>query len=343
MTTRRLLVFALPIFCIIGIAAAAQEPVFRVLETHVVGGNGGWDYVVLDTVGHRLFVGHEDRISVIDENTGKLLGEVTGLHRAHGTALAYPAGRGFATSGEDSTVTMFDLKTLKVLGRMKAADDDDGVFFDPASKRVYTMNGDAHSSTVIDPFAGKVAGNIPLGGKPEYGVSAGNGMIYANIADKSEVAEVDTKQMKVVRRWSLAPCEQPAGLAIDKVHHRLFSGCRNKLMAVSDIAGGKVLQTLPIGAGTDANAYDPATGYAFASNRDGTLTVAHEDAPGHFNVVQTVSTMPGAGTMALDAKTHKIYLVSAQMGPVPATATPDNPRRRAPVLPNTFTLLVVGK
>ena len=209
MIMRRLFAFAFSFTCITASGAAAQSPGYRVLEKHVIGGNGGWDYTVLDTIGHRIFVGHEDRISVIDENTGKLVGEVTGLHRAHGTALAYPAGRGFATSGEDSMVTMFDLKTLKVLGRMKAADDDDAIFYDAPSNRVYTMNGDANSSTVIDPVAGKVIGNIPLGGKPEYGVSAGDGHVYANLTDTAEVVEIDAKAATVARRWPTAPCRNP--------------------------------------------------------------------------------------------------------------------------------------
>jgi DNA-binding beta-propeller fold protein YncE len=204
------------------------------------------------------------------------------------------------------------------------------------------MNGDANTSTVIDPVAGKVVGTIDLGGKPEFGVSAQNGMLYINLEDKAAVAEVDARAMRVVRQWSLAPCASPTGLAIDQQHHRLFSGCRNKVMAISDAHAGRLLVTVPIGAGVDANAYDPATGFAFSSNGEGTVTVVHEDGPASFRVVETVPTMAGARTIVLDRGSHLLYLVSAQFGPVPDSATPDNPRRRPPLVPDTFTLLVLG-
>ncbi len=326
-----------------GLAAAGPAPGYHILKTLVVGGPGGWDYVALDSVHHRLFVARQTRVMVIDPDSGTVLGEIPDLSGAHGTAFAYDLGRGFATSGRDSTVTMFDLNTYQVLGKLKADDDADAVLYDPATKRIYTMNGDANSSTVIDPAAGKVVGTIPLGGKPEFGVSAGNGMLYANLEDQAVVAEIDAKAMTVVRRWSIAPCESPTGLAIDREHHRLFSGCRNKLMAISDAQAGRLLTTLPIGGGVDGNAYDPGTGYAFSSNGEGTLTVVHEDKPDQFSVAETVPTMPGARTMGLDPITHRLYLVSAKFGPAPDSATPDNPRRRPPVLPNSFAVLVVGR
>ena len=320
-------------------AVVAQQ--YHVAQRYQLGGDGGWDYVILDTVGNRLFVGRQNRVMVIDEASGKLLGEVPGLSGAHGTAIDYATGHGFATSGRDSSVVMFDLKTLKVLGRTIAAEDADAIAYDAASKRVYTFNGDANSSSVIDPTTGQRIATIPLGGKPEYGVSAGDGKLYANIEDKAEVVEIDAAAQKVTRRWSLAPCESPTGLAIDRAHHRLFSGCRNKHLAISDIDKGKLITTLPIGSGVDANAFDPGTQNAFASNGDGTLTVVHEDSPDRFRVVQTVTTMAGARTMALDPRSHRLYLVSAQFGPAPTESTAANPRRRPPMVPGSFTLLVL--
>jgi DNA-binding beta-propeller fold protein YncE len=306
-----------------------------------VGGDGGWDYIAVDTVGNRLFVTRTDRLMILDEESGKVLGEIPGLDRGHGTALAYGAGHGFVTSGEDSTVTMFDLTTLAPLKKTVAAVDDDAVLYDPASQRVFTFNGDAGSATAIDPTTGDRIGSIDLGGKPEFGVTDGAGKLYVNIEDKSEVVELDPTAMRVVRRWSIAPCEEPSGLAIDVAHARLFSVCGNAKLAVSDAAAGKLVTTLPIGSGVDAAGYDPGTGMVFASNGEGTLTVIHEDAPDRYHVVRTVRTMPGARTMGLDPRTHRVYTVSARFGPAPAQATPTNPRRRPPVLPGTFTLLVL--
>jgi YVTN family beta-propeller protein len=329
---------------LLGVLAAADRGAgYHVLKSFVVGGTDGWDYVALDSMHHRLFIARQTRISVLDPASGKLLGEVTGLNGAHGTAFAYDLNRGFATSGRDSTVTMFNLETYEVLGRLKADEDADAVLYDPATKRIYTMNGDANTSTVIDPAAGKVVGTIHLGGKPEFAVSAGDGMLYANLEDKASIAEIDAKAMKVVREWPMAPCASPTGLAIDRQHHRLFSGCRNRVMAISDAHAGRLLATLPIGAGVDGNAYDPGTGLAFSSNGEGTLTVVHEETPGKFSVAETVPTMTGARTMALDPTTHMLYLVGAMFGPLPDSASSGTGRRRPPVLPNSFTLLVVGR
>ncbi|HKW10470.1 MAG TPA: hypothetical protein VJO33_08820 [Gemmatimonadaceae bacterium] len=325
------------------VAASQATATYHVTQRYTLGGDGGWDYVILDTTGNRLFIGRQNRVMVVDEASGKLLGEITGLSAAHGTALDNATGHGFATSGRDSSVVMFDLKTLNVLGRTTAADDADAITYDPVSKLVFTFNGDANSSSVIDPKTGKRVGTIALGGKPEYGVPDGRGKLYANIEDKAEVVEIDAASQKVTRRWSLAPCESPTGLAIDRAHRRLFSGCRNKHLAISDADKGKLITTLPIGAGVDANAFDPGTQDAFASNADGTLTVVHEDAPDRFHVVQTVTTMPGARTMALDPRSHRLYLVSAQFGPTPTESTAANPRRRPPVVPGSFTLLVLEK
>jgi len=318
---------------VLTIAAPAAAQTYRVTHTYKLGGEGGWDYLALDTGGHRLFIARQDRVMVIDPATGKLLGEIPGLNRAHGIAFAYAEGHGFATSGADSTVTMFDLKTLKVLKRTKAAIDDDAVLFDPATGHIFTMNGDANSSSVIDAKSGDLIGTIPLGGGPEFGVSAGDGKLYINIEDKSEVVEVDAAAMKVTRRWSIKPCESPSGLAIDREHHRLFSGCRSKVMGVSDTQAGKLITTVPIGQGVDACRFDEGTGLAFASNGDGTLTVIHEDSPDKYTLVGNVNTMRGARTMEIDLTSHRVFTVSAEFGPLPAG------QRRPPVLPGSFSLL----
>ncbi len=275
---------------------------------------------------------------VIDEDTGKLLGEVTGIKGAHGTAIAASAGRGFATSGNDQSVVMFDLKTFNTLARIPAAEDADAVIYDPASNRVFTFNGDAHSSTVIDPVAGTRIQNLDLGGKPEYGASAGDGKVYANLTDTNEVVEIDAKNLSVTRRWPTTGCKNPVAMAIDTQHHRVFSGCRSGVMAVSDYQSGKVVATAPIGTGVDGAGYDAASGDAFASAADGTLTIIHQDTPDTYRVVQTLQTVAGSRNMGLDPSNHKVFLVSAKFGPAPAGG-----RGRGPVLPDTFSLLVVQR
>jgi DNA-binding beta-propeller fold protein YncE len=310
---------------------------YRVTQTYTLGGDGSWDYVVPDPPNHRVFVARQNRVMVIDEDSGKLLGEVTGIQGAHGTAIAANSGHGFATSGDDRSVVMFDLRTFKTLGRIPAAEDADAIVYDSASNRILTFNGDAHSSTVIDPEAGSLITNIALGGKPEYGASAGDGKVYANLTDTSEVVEIDAKKAVVARRWSTAPCKQPVSMAIDTVHHRLFSGCRSGVMAVSDYRAGKVMATVPIGAGVDGAGYDADAGNAFASNADGTLTVIHQDTPDLYHVIENVPTPQGSRNMGLDPTNHRVFVVSAKFGPVPPGA------RRAPVLPGSFTLMIIEK
>src|SRR5437764_10792546 len=267
---------------------------YRVTHTYTLGGDGSWDYIVPDPPNHRLFIARQNRVMVVDEDSGKLLGEVTGIQGAHGTALAEATGHGFATSGNDQSVVMFDLNTFAVLGRIPAAEDADAILFDAASNRVFTLNGDAHSSTVIDPAAGTLVTNIALGGKPEYGASAGDGKVYANLTDTSEVVEIDAKALTVTRRWPTAPCRNPVSMAIDTAHHRLVSGCRSGVMAVSDYQSGKIVATVPIGQGVDGAAYHPASRDAVASNADGTLTVIHQDTPDTYHVVETVQTQQGS-------------------------------------------------
>ena len=317
---------------------AQSSSSYRITHTYTLGGDGGWDYIVPDPPNHRLFIGRQNRVMVVDEDNGTLLGEVTGIQGAHGTALADATGHGFATSGNDQSVVMFDLKTFKVLGRIPAAEDADAIIYDSASNRVFTFNGDAHSSTVIDPRAGTLVTNLPLGGKPENGVSAGDGKVYANITDTSEVVEIDAKTATVARRWSTAPCKQPVSMAIDTAHHRLFSGCRSGVMAISDYQAGKVVATVPIGMGVDGAGFDAASGNAFASNADGTLTVIHQDTPDKYHVVENVQTPPGSRNMGLDPTNHRVFVVSGKFGPAPTTG-----RGRGPVLPGSFALMVIER
>src|SRR2546421_12545075 len=296
-------------------ALAQSSSSYRITHTYVLGGDGGWDYIVPDPPNHRLFIGRQNRVMVVDENDGALLGEVTGIQGAHGTAIADATGHGFATSGNDQSVVMFDLKTFKTLGRIPAAEDADAIIYDAVSNRVFTFNGDAHSSTVIDPRAGTLITNIPLGGKPEYGASAGDGKVYANLTDTSEVVEIDAKTAAVSRRWSTDPCGQPVAMAIDTAHHRLFSGCRSGVMAVSDYQAGKVVATVPIGAGVDGAGFDAASGDAFASNADGTLTVIHQDDPDKYHVVENLHTPKGSRNMGIDPTNHRLFVASAKFGP----------------------------
>jgi hypothetical protein len=315
---------------------AQVSPTYKITHTYMLGGDGGWDYVVPDPPSHRLFIARQTRVMVVDEDTGKLVGEVTGIKGAHGTAIAPATGHGFATSGNDQSVVMFDLKSLQVLGRIPAAEDADAIIFDRVSNRVLSLNGDA--STVIDPVTGKLITNIPLGGKPEYGASAGDGKVYANLTDTSEVVEIDGKSATVTRRWATETCKQPVSMAIDTAHHRLFSGCRSGVMAISDYQAGKVVTMVPIGTGADGAGYDAASGDVFSSNANGTLTVIHQDTPDQYHVLQNVQTPQGSRNMGLDATTHRVFVVAAEFGPVPAGG-----RGRGPVQPGTFKLLVIER
>src|SRR5690349_23048585 len=319
---------------------SAVPTAYHVTRDIKLGGDGRWDYVTLDSVGHRLFIARQTRVMVVDPSTGKLLGEIPGVNGAHGTALAYAAGHGFATSGRDGSVVMFDLHSLRVLTRITAADDADAILYDPVSKRVFSFNGDAKSSTAIDAKSGKVVGSIALGGKPEFGVSSGTGRLYVNIEDKGEIAELDPVALRVVRRWPLDGCEEPTGLAMDRAHGLLFSVCHSRVMTISDARAGRAIATVPIGSGVDGAAFDPGTGLAFASNGDGTITVVHEDSPTTFHVAGTAITRRGARTMTLDPWTHRLYTVTADFGETP-TPTESDPHPRPALVPGTFSLLVL--
>ena len=332
--------FALTCLLAAPLLAQSADP-FRITQTYTLGGAGFWDYIVPDDATHRLFIGRQDRVMVVDQDSGKLLGEITDIHGAHGTALVPDAGRGFATSGNDASIVMFDLATFKELGRIPAAEDADAIIYDGASGHVFSFNGDANSASVVDPRAGSLIENIALGGKPEYGASGGDGKVYANLVDKNEVVEIDSRSNRVTRRWSTAPCGQPVAMAIDTAHHRLFSGCRSGVLAVSDYQAGKVVATEPIGMGVDGTGFDPATGDVFTANGEGTLTVIHQDSPDQYRVVQTLETAPAARNMGLDTARHRIFVATAKFGPAPEGAPAG--RRRGPVLPGTFALLVIKR
>lgn len=330
--------FKFSILALIVAAPLAGQGSYQITQRYPLGGAGGWDYLVPDPSTHRLYIGRSNRVMVVDETNGTLIGEVTGINGAHGTAVVDKIGRGFATSGQDSSIVMFDLATFKPLGKIHAAEDADAIIYDPASNRVFSFNGDAHSSTVVDPDTGKLVTNIPLGGKPEYGASAGDGKVYVNLTDEAEVVEIDAKTLTVTRRWPTTGCRNPVAMAIDTEHHRLFSGCRSGVMAVSDYRAGKVVATAPIGAGVDGAGYDPATGNAFASAVDGTLTVIHQDTPDSYRVVQTLETMKGSRNMGLDPSMHAIFLSGANFEPqAPGT------RGRPKIVAGSYVLLKVER
>lgn len=322
-------------------AAAAQG--LHVVKTYKLGGEGGWDYLKFDPESRHLFTSRATHVIVIDADSGKPVGDIPDTPGVHGVALAPELGRGFTSNGREGSVTIFDLKTLKAISKVQnIGENPDAIIFDPATKRVFTFNGKSQDSTAIDAGTGNIVGKIKLEGKPEFAVSDGQGELFVNLEDKSELLALDPKGLTVKSRWPLAPCESPSGLALDKKNHRLFAGCDNKMMAVVNADNGKVITTLPIGDGVDADEFDPETTLAFASCGEGVLTVVKEDSPDKFSVVQNVTTKRGARTMALDPKSHQVFLVTADFGPPPAP-TPQHPHPRGAILPDTFVVLVVGK
>ncbi len=324
-------------------AAAAQAPGpsgYHLLKKIKLGGEGFWDYLAFDSPTRRLFISRGTKVVVLDVDTEKVVGEIPDTPGVHGIALA--PGNGFTSNGQAGTVSIFDPKTLQVVGHAQGGTNPDAIVYDPATKRVFTMNGRSGDITAIDAVTGSVVGTTPVGGKLEFAVADGAGHLYVNVETNSEVVQFDSKNLVVLAHWSLAPCTNPTGLAIDVKNHRLFAGCANKMMAVMDSDSGKVIATPPIGAGVDSNQFDPGTGFAFASNGSGTLTVVHEDSPDKFSVVEDVPTQTGARTMALDPKTHEIYLVTAEFTPPPAP-TADNPHPRGGMVPDSFVVLVFGR
>lgn len=296
---------------------------------------------------------------VVDLATGKVAGDIADTAGVHGIAVAPEFGRGFTSNGRTNDCTIFDLKTLAVIGQVKTGTNPDAILYDPATKRVFTFNGNSKDATAIDAAKGEVVGTIALGGRPEFADADGKGMVYANIEDTSEVVEIDAAKLAVTKRFALKPGEEPSGIAVDGEHHLVFSVCRNNMMTVLDVASGTVIATPAIGAGVDGAGYDAGTGLAFSSNGgDGTLTVVKQSAPGKFEVAETVTTQRGARTMALDPKTHLVYLPAAEYGAPTAAAAPAaapagaapaaapgarGGRGRPAMVPDSFCVLVVGK
>jgi len=331
----------------LGVAAVALVPVARtapqgsgyhIVRKIPVTADDGWDYINIDSATQRLFISRGSHVQVLDLKTGQLAGDIPATDGVHGIALAPEFGRGFTSNGRAATVTIFDLKTLATIGVAKTDPGPDAILYDPASKRVFTMNGRSGTTTAIDAATGNVAGTLPLGGRIEFAVADGAGHVYANLEDKSELVEFDSQKLVLMNTWPVAPCEGPSGLAIDREHSRLFLGCGNKLMTIVDGQSGKVITTVPIGSGVDANRFDPGTQLAFSSNGEGTLTVVHEDTPDTFTVVGNVPTLPRARTMEVDLTNHHVYEVTADFGPAPAP-TADMPRPRPPMLPGTFVVI----
>ena len=320
-------------------AAPAASPSYHLIQKITLGGEGGWDYLIADADARRLYISRGTHVMVVNTDTYKLVGDIPNTNGVHGIAFAPKLGRGFTSNGRDGTVTIFDLKTLKTIGTAPTGSNPDAIVYDPVAQRVFTFNGGSNNATAIDAQTGKVAGTIPLDGRPEFAVVDGKGMVYDNIEDKSEVAAINTRTLKVEHTWSIAPGDGPSGIALDPKSRRVFSVCGNQTMTALDADTGRVVATPAIGNGPDAAAFDPGTRLAFSSNgQDGTLTVVREAAPNSYRVVQTVPTQAGARTMALDTKTHRVFLVTATPGP----STPGAPPWRRSYVPGTFTLLVVG-
>jgi DNA-binding beta-propeller fold protein YncE len=324
----------------ISIAACAQQ--YKIANRIPFPGDSGWDYLFADSAARELYVTHGSQVEVINLDSQKPIAKIAGMIRVHGVAVADDLSRGFISDGGSNVVVVFSTKSHAELQRVKAGMNPDGIVYDAPSKRVFAFNGGSQDATVIDASTGTVAGTIALGGRPEFPVSDGKGNVYANIEDKSEIVKIDPKSMQVVKRWPLTPCEEPSGLAMDTTSNRLFAVCSNQKMAVVDADSGKVVANVPIGKGPDAVAFDTENKLIFSSNgQDGTVNVIREESADKYSVVETITTEKSARTLALDNKTHNIYLSAAQFGAPPA-ATPDNPHARPKIVADTFHVLVVS-
>ena len=321
---------------------AADAPNYKLIKEIPVGGDGGWDYLTVDEAGRRLYVSHASKFVVIDIDQDKVVGEVEDTPGIHGVAIAPEAKRLFSSNGREGKASIVDMATLKTISKVETGQNPDSIIYEPGQKEIYTFNGRDNSATVIEAATGKVAATIPLPGKPEFAVADPKaGHVFCNIEDKSTIVQIDTKGHKVINTWPIAPGEEASGMAFDVAHHRLFIGCHNNLMEMIDSENGKVVAKVPIGAGVDANEFDPGTQLAFASCGDGTVTIAHEDGPDKLTVVQTLTTEKGAKTMTLDPKTHRIYLASAKYEAA-ASQPAGGGRARPKMVAGSFKILVYG-
>jgi YVTN family beta-propeller protein len=324
---------------VLGQKAQAQGE-YQFLKSISIGGQGGWDLLSIDSRARKLYVTHSSKVVIVDLDSDMLAGEIGDTPGVHGFAIAPELSRGFSSNGAEARVSVVDLKTLKTLSKVETGENPDAILYEPSREEVYAFNGRGQSATVIDAKTAKVITTVPLPGKPEVAAAdERSGRVFCNIEDKSAVTVIDAKSHAVVATWPLMPGEEPTGMAIDAVHHRLFVGCHNKMMAMLDTDTGKVVATVPIGAGVDGCAFDDATQLAFASCGDGTTTIAKEETPQKLTVVQALKTEPRARTMALDPQTHRIYLPSAQFQPA-TTPAPGSSPARPTIVPNTLKLLV---
>ena len=330
-----------PLLLVLSAAAAfAAAPTYKVITKIKVGGGTRWDYAYVDSANHRLYVSHGTQTEVIDTTTDKIVGTIPDTKGVHGIAIANDLGRGYTSDGTDNDVTVFDIKTLAVLSKVKTGQNPDAIIYDTASKRVLTFNGRSSDVTIFDAKTGNIiTASLPVGGKPEFAQIDGKGNVFANIEDKNEIVVIDAKNAVVSRRYSIAPCDGPSGLAIDP-KMRLYSVCSNKMMVVSDSASGKILSSPATGPGTDGVAFDD--GYAFSANGgDGTITMVGETSAGKFDVVSTITTMKSAQTIVADQKAHKLYLPAAEFGPAPEAK--DGKKGRPQAVPESFQIVVVGR
>jgi DNA-binding beta-propeller fold protein YncE len=319
----------------------AQAPVYRVSGRFAVGGEGGWDYLMPDTVNRRLYLSRSSHVMVLDLDSGTVVGDIPNTPGVHGIAVAPELNRGFTSNGRDSSVTIFDLRTFATIGNVKVGGrNPDAIVYDAFSRRVFAMNGGSGSATAIDAATGAVAGIVTFGGKPEFARSDERGTIFANVEDSSQIVAFDARTLAMKGKWALAPCEEPTGLALDRANRRLFAACGNGLMAVVNADNGRLITTVPICRGTDGAAFDPASRMAFASCGDGTLSLVHQDSPDTYSAAGAVTTQRGARTITIDERTHRIYLPAAEYGPAPE-ATAAQPRPRAPMIPGSFAVVVV--
>jgi DNA-binding beta-propeller fold protein YncE len=327
-----------------GVLAAQDHVVagYHLIKSVPLPGDGKGDFITMDAKSRRLYVTHGDTVQVLDADSLKLIGTVDGTPHSHGVLGLEKLGKGYATSGDPGSVVVFDLKSFKHIAEIPSQPDTDVILYDAPSGRVFTFNGDSHDATVIDPTTDKVLKILDLGGDPEVAVSDGEGKLFDNLESKSEVIRIDSKSLEIEQHWPVAPGDTPSGLAMDRKHHRLFIGCRNKLMVVMDSTNGKVIQSLPIGDHIDTTAFDPRTGTIFDSCGDGTLSVIHQDSPEKYSVVENVATEAGAKTMAYDPKTGRVFSSTAKTAPAPPPTT-DDPKPNGKVLPGTFHLLVLSK
>jgi DNA-binding beta-propeller fold protein YncE len=326
----------------IGVYAAPQASGYHVIRRMPVGGDGNWDYLLVDPDTHRIYISRQTHMMVVDEVSGKVVGDIPDTNGVHGIALATDLGRGFTSNGGSNSVTIVDLKTLKPISEIKIqGGNPDSIIYDPVTKRVFTFNGKTNDSTAIDATSGKVVGTIALGGKPEEPALDGKGNVFVNIEDKSSLLEFDAKSLAVKGSWPLAPCEGPSALAFDAAHRRLFAAC-DKVMVVINADTGKVVASPPIGGDPDGNGFDPSTGMLFAACREGLVSVIHEDSADKYSVVGNITTQFGTRTMTLDPKTGHLFTVTADFKPA-GPPTPDNPRPRPQPIAGSFVVLEIGK